>query len=149
MDPLAKLPDPMKLFVAARGGSIFTFQRYVHANWTRVWHFVQILFFLAIVSFIEMEVEPLIIASMVYLLIFDWVVFIALGPVPAPLGTLCLALVWKFRGPAVPGVPYKLPQIGYVLAFYGIASDLQFTLLEKGVLSVHVANSSFIAFFRF
>ena len=27
MDPLAKLPDPMTLTVAARGGTVFAFQR--------------------------------------------------------------------------------------------------------------------------
>ena len=36
MNPLGTPPDPLRLLVAARGGSIWTFQRYVYGNSMRV-----------------------------------------------------------------------------------------------------------------
>jgi glutaredoxin len=150
MDPLGKLPDPMTLTVAARGGTIFAFQRYIYGNWTRAWHLVQVLCFLAIAALVQAQVaSDSLVPALVYLLLLDWVLFIVLGPVPAPLGTLCLALVWRFRGPAVPAVPYKVRQAAYVAAFYTIARDFNLTIVELGVLGAHIANSAYIAFFRF
>jgi glutaredoxin len=149
MDPLAKLPDPMKLFVAARGGSIFSFQRYLYGNWVRLWHLIQLVSFFAFLALNEMEGMSWVMTGWAYFLVFDWVVFIALGPVPAPLGTLCLLIVWKFRGPAVPAVPYKIRQFGYVTLINGMMYDRSLNTLEQGVLFGHIINSGFITFFRF
>jgi glutaredoxin len=149
MDPLGKLPDPMKLSVAARGGSILTFQRYLYGNWARVWHAVQAFSFIAIMALSRMEGTSLIITCWFYFLVFDWLVFIILGPVPAPLGTLCLAVVWKFRGPAVPAVPYKIRQFFYVNLVNGMILDGRLNDAERAVLFAHIINSSLIAFFRF
>merc|ERR1719181_2129966 len=139
----------MKLFERARGGSIFTYQSYVYGNCMRLYHLVQILCFFAIASMVTSGTGAELAPYLIYFLLFDWVVFIVLGPVPAPLGTLCLAAIWKMRGPPVPSTPYKIIQAIYVLTYYAIAKDLELSAVEAAAMSGQIANSAYIVIFRF
>jgi glutaredoxin len=147
MNPLAKIPDPVNLCRDARGGSIWSFQRYVNGNFIRAFHLFQILLLILLAGMAGTG-SPFAL-GIAYFLLIDWAIFVVLGPVPAPICTLILAVIWKARGPSVPAVPYKILQALQSVGLYNILKDNEFTLLEKAAVTGWITNSSFIVLFRF
>jgi len=162
--PLKRFPsgvglmaDPIRVLSGPRGQPWYCFQLHVYANYVRVISAVHVVCFIAALAL--KDSSPVLSDMILWIVAIDMLVFTLMGPTPlAILSTMVTILVWRFRGPAVTSIPYKVvPGMTYVLAlvFVLVCSDGQCEIpsflndSKTGVVAGFITNSAMLAILRF
>lgn len=103
----SRAPDPMTLLIDPMGKPWYYFQLHVYSSYVRAVSALHML--LMAVALATASAQPVVAKVAVWLMAVDCLILLVLGPAPlAPISTLAVALVWRFRGSAVSAWPYKL-----------------------------------------
>ena len=86
------------------------------------------------------------------LMTLDTAVFLCFGPSPSPVGLVSQAVLWRFRGPSVPSLPYKFIWLLYIISSLDVltCSDGQKACAGgQAAMMASVVNTLLIALLRF
>jgi len=101
------IEDPMNLLVGPRGQEWYCFQLHVYANYVRMVSLFHIAFFVGAIGLSYLS--PVASVLLLWIFAIDMAIFTITGPTPVALiSTLATLVVWRFRGPAVTSIPYKI-----------------------------------------
>merc|ERR1719336_1016707 len=95
----SRAPDPVRLLVGPTGQPWYQFQVKVYSTWVRAVSVLHVLFMAVVLA--TLPTQPMVAKALAWVMAVDIVIFEVLGPTPlAPVSTLAVLLVWRFRGSA-------------------------------------------------
>lgn len=156
----SSVPDPLRLLVGPRGQPWYHFQLHVYSNYARAISGLHVI--LMAIALATASHQPIVAKVAAWIMAVDCLILLVLGPTPlAPLSTLAVVLVWRFRGQAASSWSYKLRFTLYsavlIMLMLGIEKNViggvekgeDFGTTAKAVFGACMTNALMITVLRF